>query len=246
MNTDSLKPGSTLKNIADNMTTEKDSNLQKKNQEIIRKLRSGRQDVIIDTVKELRHIGNREVLPEVINLISARESDEVTDVCVSLLNDLKDEPSAGIISEAIRQNRMRNNLHRIVAACWQNGLDYSADIDLFIDLVIEEDYFTAIEAFTVVEQNIHALTMVEREKRAALIESHMKKVSNEKDGLVRELLLYLRLSRVLFVPTSTRLGQFRKIFHELCPLVYCRIFDSGITHGTHKFIDGLIIFGDHP
>ncbi|HYW94233.1 MAG TPA: hypothetical protein VE870_01450 [Bacteroidales bacterium] len=173
------------------MTTERNEQ-QRKNREMIRKLRSGREDVIIDTIKTLRHTGNREVLPEVIDLASAGISDDVTDTCISLLNDLKDKQSAAVITEAIRQNRNRENLNRIVAACWQNGLDYSQEIDLFIDLVIEEDFATAIEAFTVIEENIHSLSMAEREKRAAVIESRQKEAGEEKQALVRELIAIVK------------------------------------------------------
>jgi hypothetical protein len=165
---------------------------EKRNRETIRRLRSGRKELILETVRELRQNGNRDIMPDVIGLISAGSNDEVTDACVSLLNDIKDRSSAQVISEFIRKDRKRRNLDRIVAACWQNGQDYSGDIDLFIDLVLEEDYATAVEAFTVVEQNIHPLSISQRQEKAVYIESRISEISQEKRSLVRELIAILK------------------------------------------------------
>lgn len=173
------------------MTTENDAQ-HKRNLETIRKLRSGREDVIIETIKGLRETGNREVLPEIVDLASAGVSEAITNTCINLLNDLKDKSSARIISSAIRENRHRGNLSRIVAACWQNGLDYSADIDLFIDLVIEEDYEVALEAFTVVQENIHLLGTAEREQKALVIENRRNEAGEEKRPLVNELIAIVK------------------------------------------------------
>ncbi len=167
------------------MTTERESEILKKNQEIKDRLHSGRQEVILETIKKLRHSGNRDIIPEIIDLISSDFSDEVTNACAGLLNDLKDKKSAGMIPEAILQNRHRKNLDRIVASCWQNGLDYSPYIDLFIDLVIEEDFMTALESFSVVEQNIHALSVEEREIKAAYLQGRISETDSEKSLLVR-------------------------------------------------------------
>ncbi len=175
------------------MTTGNEKGIGGRNEEKIRKLRSGRHDVILETIGQLRSSGSPEILPEVIELISSDVSEEITDACVSLLNDLKNKKSAAFIPEAIRQNRKRKNLDRIVAACWQNGHDYSKDIDLFIDLVLKEDYMTAIEAFTVVEENIHLISLAERERKAQDLESRFGETSEEKRGLVRELISVIKI-----------------------------------------------------
>ncbi len=172
------------------MTEERDR--QKKNQETMRRLQSGREDVIIETVQDLRDTGNKDILPAVIDLISSDISHQITDACVGLLNDLKDKSSAQVIAEELIRNRKRKNLDRIVAACWQNGLDYSAYIDLFIDMVMKEDYPTAIEAFTVVEENIHQLTAGERENKALFIEHKITGSDSDKSALLRELVSVVR------------------------------------------------------
>ncbi len=170
----------------------KESDIQKRNQEIRRKLHSGRDDVILQTLIELRSKGNRDILPEVIDLVSADVSPEITDAGLALLNDLKHKGSAWIIPEAIRKDRHRKNLDRIVASCWQNGMDYSQDIDLFIDLVLEEDYVTAIEAFTVVEQNLQGLSAPQREQKAIYLENRFNDTRDDKRRLVRELIAVVK------------------------------------------------------
>ena len=40
---------------------------------------------------------------------------------------------------------------RLLTACWQNGLDFSTFLPVFIDLIIHEDWEIAFEAFTVID-----------------------------------------------------------------------------------------------
>jgi hypothetical protein len=40
---------------------------------------------------------------------------------------------------------------KITTACWENGLDYKNYFPVFVDIVINEDWETGFEAFTVIE-----------------------------------------------------------------------------------------------
>jgi hypothetical protein len=52
---------------------------------------------------------------------------------------------------AIEDDKYKGIRKTILAACWQNGLDFSTFLPVFIDLVIQEDWETAFEAFTVID-----------------------------------------------------------------------------------------------
>jgi hypothetical protein len=52
---------------------------------------------------------------------------------------------------AIEDDKYKGIRKTILTACWQNGLDFSTFLPVFIDLVIHEDWETAFEAFTVID-----------------------------------------------------------------------------------------------
>src|ERR1700741_3566110 len=64
---------------------------------------------------------------------------------------LKNEKAKNFLLDAI--HHIDNDEHQsvLVAACWECGLDFSGPLEPFAELVIEGDYFTAIEAITVIE-----------------------------------------------------------------------------------------------
>jgi hypothetical protein len=53
--------------------------------------------------------------------------------------------------EAIQNPEYISIRKKIITACWQNGLDYKNQLPVFVDLVIQEEWETGFEAFTVIE-----------------------------------------------------------------------------------------------
>ncbi|MGC9343278.1 MAG: hypothetical protein ACP5E3_11295, partial [Bacteroidales bacterium] len=107
---------------------------------------------------------------------------------ISFLNDLKSQTSVKIFVDNLGSHRGKHYFAKLVSACWQNGLDYSEHIEFFINVVIQEDYASAIEAFTVIESNITNLEVAERENLVNEINNKKEKVSREKGPLVEELI----------------------------------------------------------
>lgn len=160
------------------------ANLKK---EWIKKLSTGREDIILESILELRKSGNNELLPAVTDLLQSSRNPRIQSEVISFLNDLKNQSSVDIFIEILKAHRGRYYFAKLVGACWQNGLDYSGHIEFFIDIVLKDEYATAIEAFTVIESNITRILPGEREKLAAEIEKSLKNISREKGPLVEEL-----------------------------------------------------------
>jgi len=155
---------------------------------ILTGLQSGKERIIVDTIRQLYINGTAEILPHLFKLYFTTASKMIRTEILSLLNDLKDKKSGPYFIEAVRTYKGQENYQKIVSACWQNGLDFSNDLKIFIDLVIEQDLLTAIEAFSVVEGNISEVSSPEREKFAIYIRSKLCAVDNSRKNLLNELL----------------------------------------------------------
>ena len=80
----------------------------------------------------------------------------------------------------------------IVSACWQSGLDYSAELELFIRLFLEGDYRTALESFTVIEESVINMGGQEIEKARKLLLGGQEQITEEKKPLATELVNLLQ------------------------------------------------------
>ena len=73
-------------------------------------------------------------------------------------------------------------------ACWQNGMDFSAYFEVFTDLVINEEWEIAFEAFTVIE-NFEQFPPLEEIKPIKLkIAGALKNAGEQKQYFLEEIL----------------------------------------------------------
>lgn len=155
--------------------------------EIVKVLQSGREQAVIEVIRNMYNTGTVEMLPYVFGLFFTTHSESIRLEILNLLNNIKDNHASSYFTDAIMKYRGQEFFHQIVSSCWQNGLDFSKDIKTFIDLVIEQDFYTAIEAFSVVEENISAVSPAEREIHSAYIHSKIGKKDDDRNRLLREL-----------------------------------------------------------
>jgi hypothetical protein len=158
------------------------------NQDLISGLNSPDELTVSETIKELRIRGNNDVLPTVFSLFFSKRMETLEDEIVNLLNDIKDPGAVPEFMEAVKLYRGNRGFEKLVSACWQCGLDFSPYIDQFIDLVIEDDYYTSLEAFSVIEENVSNLNSQQRSGRLEFIRSKFELLSTDKRLLVNEMM----------------------------------------------------------
>jgi hypothetical protein len=155
--------------------------------EAVRILQSGKEIAIIEAVRGMYDTGTVEILPHLFRLFFVTRSELIRKEILGLLNNIKDKNACPYFMEAVRNYKGQEFYHQIVSSCWQNGLDFSGEIQVFIDLVIEQDLFTAVEAFSVVEENISAIGSRKREAFVRYIRSKFTRLDEERIKLLREL-----------------------------------------------------------
>lgn len=163
----------------------KDVELEKR---MISILQSGNTSAILSTIKDIRNNGRTTVLPEIFNLLQETEDNEVLGACTELINDLKKEDAVPYLVSAIKDKTLKDIRHHIVSSCWQNGLNYSDHLDLFIDLVIKDDYLVAIEAFTLIENHLMYLDEQRIDYIQEKLSNALNRSTSEKKDLISELL----------------------------------------------------------
>jgi hypothetical protein len=106
---------------------------------------------VISTLETLKERGNNAYLPLLFDLLNSKPEPEIEKEIVFILYNLKTKDAAPILVEAIQNPKYLPIRKELTAACWENGLDYKNYLPVFVDLIINDDWETGFEAFTVIE-----------------------------------------------------------------------------------------------
>jgi HEAT repeat protein len=125
--------------------------------QILKGLESSDSLMVIETLEELRVSGKVADIPILIELLHLTQNPEIKSRITNLFANLKESDAIPLIIEAIRDQKYAPELKELIACCWENGLDYSNYLSLFVDLLIESEFFVAFEAYTVIMNNDHSI-----------------------------------------------------------------------------------------
>ena len=104
----------------------------------------------------INSLRNETVIPGIIlllkDIMEDCDNDQLLTEITSFLNDLKDQSLAAEVIEAIDTANSDLVKQKLIASCWQSGLDYSAHLDHFIDYSIKLSYLATLECYSVLEE----------------------------------------------------------------------------------------------
>jgi hypothetical protein len=116
----------------------------------------------------------------ILSLLDADKTD--------LLKLLKDSKAQDTLVDLIKKNNNMNYLPKLVALCWESGLDFGKHNALFFELSVVNDIYISIEALTVLE-NIETYDSVDKLisgidlLKKAVNSNHLNKVMIEETRL---------------------------------------------------------------
>lgn len=126
-------------------------NQGKIDEQIKKNLFSANTEVVISAIESIQRKGNKLYLPILFDLLNSSPEPEIESEIKNLLGTVKDKESVNSFLRAIEDDKYKPIRKELLTACWQNGLDFSTFLPVFIDLIIHEDWETAFEAFTVID-----------------------------------------------------------------------------------------------
>jgi hypothetical protein len=158
----------------------------KPDKEILGKIQSEEENNNLSIIEKLRINGKAGYLPYLINLANITQHSSVKAAIFGLLNELKNKDAIPFLVEAIGDKKNKSILKKLVESCWENGLNYSQYLPVFIDLLIFENDEISFEAFTVIE-NLEYMpddTILRKEIRK--LEGHLDSVNETRKYFLNE------------------------------------------------------------
>jgi hypothetical protein len=165
---------------------------QKLDQEIQKKLFSANQEQTLSALNTLKTEGNKLYLPMLFDLLLSNPEEEVKKEIIKILGTIKMKDTVPVFTDALEQDKYKPIRNIILSACWQNGLDFKNYMPLLIKLIVEEDWQTGFEAFTIIEnmKNLPEKKIIDESIK--IIEGALKKTDEKKSYFLQEILMIIR------------------------------------------------------
>lgn len=163
-------------------------NKTKINEALKKQLFSADTEKVLAAINVLKDKGNKDYLPILFELTLAENGAEIDKEIQKLLGTIKDKETIPVFIATLQDNKYKTIRKKVLTVCWQNGLDYSDHIEVFVDLVISEDWETAFEAFTVIENMEHFPSAEVMKPLKLKIAGALKVAAEQKAYLLEELL----------------------------------------------------------
>jgi len=161
--------------------------LKKTDPLVIANLSSLNEETVLKALSDLRYSGSAGYLPVLAEILMKTGFSEVRRSIQAVLGELKNPAAIPVMMEIIEDDRFLPVRKEVMAACWQNGLDFSPYLTRFVDWVIENEMDIAFEAFTVIE-NLDQLPGAEnREAEIRKINQALQNADSLKTYLLKEL-----------------------------------------------------------
>ena len=170
------------------MTTDQTPNDHKN---MLKGLQSADSLKVIETLEDLRVSGKSADIPFLIELLHLTPDPEIKRKVTDLFANLKESDAIPLIVSAIQNQKYAPELKELVASCWENGLDYSSYLNLFVDLLIESDFMIAFEAYTVILNMTAKIDQTKIDMEIDRLEVAMKTTDEQKKALILDVIDFL-------------------------------------------------------
>jgi len=117
---------------------------------IIKILKSENQKLIEIAIEDLKENGNPSYIPYIMEILHSTDQEEIKKKILSLFSNLKQRNAIPELMNALQNKEYKNEWNNILQSCWENGMDYSKFLSVFIDLAISGDFMTALDSCTVI------------------------------------------------------------------------------------------------
>jgi hypothetical protein len=164
------------------------SNISKKDlrNTIISGLKSTDSKVVTNSIKQLREEGKPEDIQILLDVMVSKSEPEIQSSIHNFLADLKNQKAGQFIVDAIQNQKYSAIRKQLISICWESSVKFSNHISVFVDLLIESDFETAFEAFTVIENLTDKISEEGKLIEMAKLKDAISNVSADKKGMLHE------------------------------------------------------------
>ncbi len=151
-------------------------------QDILKQLSSNDLDIVKGAIEQIKQEGDISIVPELLDILLQSQDSNIITSLTALLSDIKTSDFKTILMDKLINAPNGSGKANLLRICWESAIDFSEYLDVFVDMLLREDFITALEASTVIE-NLHG--NIPEEKIHIAIQ-RLKSESNEDNTFLLE------------------------------------------------------------
>ncbi len=170
-------------------------NQTKKIKELIADLNSDSPSKVTAALDSLQVYGNETIIKPLFEFLKISKNDKSREEVVEFLCNLKDSKSLHLVMDCLNDQSFVSVRIEIMTAIWNCPLDFSAYLEDFVKIAVQNDFLECLEALTIIENLDGPFS------ESSLFESqlHLKDYhegkfpkSKEKDQLISEIAILIK------------------------------------------------------
>lgn len=138
--------------------------------ELLRKIKTSDPEAVEEAIREIKENGDNTIIVPLLDILSSQPEVHVVSEIVGLLADVKDSGFRDVLLERIRQEKNPHVKAILLRIAWESSLDYSGHLDLFTNILLNDEFVAAFEASTLIENFVHNLTEEQHRQLHAFFE----------------------------------------------------------------------------
>lgn len=166
-------------------------NTQSEHNKLLKGLNSANPDIVLDAIDALRAEGKTSDIPVLLELLLQSRNPEVKARITGLFANLKEKETIPMLINAIQDKKFEQVQQQLVSSCWENGMDYTPYLSVFVDLLIEKEFLVAFEAYTVITNMEKAIDQRLIDREIEKLDKAMRTTTPEKKSLMLDVVDFL-------------------------------------------------------
>lgn len=163
----------------------------KLNDSLLKKLYSENIADTNEALDTLAHSGNSEYIPSIIDIYSKNSENETGAKAYKILSEIKHTDAVPILIKNLEDPKYKSIQEPLIRICWENGLDFTNYLSTFVKLLINGDYMTSFEAYTLIENTEGKLSHTSLHELLDQLKAALDSASDERQTLIHHIIQFL-------------------------------------------------------
>ncbi|MCF8358053.1 MAG: hypothetical protein K9H26_04795 [Prolixibacteraceae bacterium] len=153
---------------------------------IANNLKSDNYELISKSLESIKKSGSVDYLPLLFEALHKTPFEEIKNLVTKILSQLKSSESVPYFINALNNEKYENEREILIKSCWENGLDYSDYIPVFVNIMTKGNYMESLESLTLIENSEFKISEKEYKKISRQILKSMDNLPNNHKKLLDE------------------------------------------------------------
>lgn len=115
-------------------------------QDILKQLSSNDMDVVRGAIEQIKQEGDISIAPELLDILLQSQDPNMITNLTALLSDVKESDFKTVLMDKLINAPDRSGKANLLRICWESAIDFQNTWTVFVDMLLHEDFITALEA----------------------------------------------------------------------------------------------------